>query len=186
MFVVVGLGNPGKRYERTRHNIGFFVIEEISKAWNIDVKRIQNKALVGKGRIKDQSVLLVKPQTFMNLSGQSVREIVSYYKVPPEKLVVIYDDIDTPWGKVRIRKKGSSGSHNGMKNIIYNLQYDNFPRIRLGIGRPYPNQDLADFVLEPFPKSEKEVLEQVVLRAAQAVETMIEDGIDLAMNRHNV
>ncbi len=185
MYVIIGLGNPGKKYELTRHNVGFMTVDRLSEKWNIPVKQIKHKALIGKGHYNGHSVMLVKPQTFMNLSGESVRDIVEYYDVPSENIIVVYDDIDTEWGKIRIRKKGSSGSHNGMKNIIYLLCDDQFPRVRLGIGRPLPNQDLAQYVLSRFTKSEYDILKEVIFKSADAIEMMVDKDIDIAMNRYN-
>lgn len=184
MHIIVGLGNPGKKYDKTRHNVGFDVIDKIAENNNIDINKIKHKAVVGEGRINNKKVMLVKPTTYMNLSGQSVKEIVDYYKVNISDIIVIYDDIDTQVGKMRIRQKGSAGSHNGMKSIIYDLVDDSFPRVRIGIGKPEFG-DLADFVLGKFSKEQKPLIEDVVNKAADAVEIMIKDGIDLAMNRYN-
>lgn len=185
MYIIVGLGNPGKQYENTRHNIGFITIEQIAEKHGISVTKIKHKALVGEGRISDQKVLLVKPQTFMNLSGNSVREILEYYKEDVANLVVIYDDIDIPAGAVRIRKKGSAGTHNGMRSILYDIKSDQFPRIRIGIGgeRKMP---LDRYVLGGFTKEEKPLMEEAVMTAVQAVECMVQKGIEKAMNEYNV
>ena len=185
MYVIVGLGNPGKKYENTKHNIGFITVDFLADKNNIKVNKIKHKALVGEGMISGQKVLLVKPQTFMNLSGNSVREIMEYYKVDPDKLLVIYDDVDIPIGRLRIRKKGSAGTHNGMRSIIYDLQEDGFPRLRIGIGsdRKIP---LAGYVLGGFGKEEAKMMEDAVERAALAVECMLEKGIDIAMGEYNV
>lgn len=184
MFVIVGLGNPGKKYEGTRHNVGFEVVEYLGIKNNIDIKKIKHKALVGEGMIEGKKVMLVKPQTFMNLSGESVLEICKYYNVNLDKLVVVYDDIDIDLGKIRIRKKGSAGTHNGMRNIIYNLQSDKFPRIRIGIGRP-AGGDLVSYVIGRFKDNEKEDIILSIKSAAEAVECMIREGIDKAMNMYN-
>ncbi|MEA4989091.1 MAG: aminoacyl-tRNA hydrolase [Anaerovorax sp.] len=185
MYIIVGLGNPGKQYENTRHNIGFITIEQLAEKHGISVTKIKHKALVGEGRISDQKVLLVKPQTFMNLSGNSVREILEYYKEDVANLVVIYDDIDIPAGAVRIRKKGSAGTHNGMRSILYDIKSDQFPRIRIGIGgeRKMP---LDRYVLGGFTKEEKPLMEEAVMTAVQAVECMLQKGIEKAMNEYNV
>ncbi len=185
MYIVVGLGNPGKQYEQTRHNVGFIAIDEIAKRLNIKVDRLKFKALVGEGKIGTQKIILVKPQTFMNLSGQSVVEIMKFYKVPRENLIVIYDDIDIEVGKIRIRHKGSSGSHNGMRNIIYLLGYDHFPRIRIRLSKPRPNRDLADFVLSKFEKSEIEPMIKSIETAATATIDAVNETLDIAMNRYN-
>ena len=185
MVVIVGLGNPGKKYENTRHNIGFITVDLLAERHGIKINKIKHKALVGEGTISDQKVLLVKPQTYMNLSGNSVREIMEYYKVDIENLLIIYDDIDIPTGAVRIRKKGSAGTHNGMRSVIYDLQSDQFPRIRIGMGLD-KKMDLKDFVTGGFTKSEKGLLEKAVAHSADAVECFLRSGIDKAMNEYNI
>ncbi len=185
MVVIVGLGNPGKKYDGTRHNVGFDVIDYLSHKYSIPVNKIKYKAVIGEGRVGTEKVMLVKPHTFMNLSGESVMRIMEYYNVPMDKLIVIYDDIDTELGKLRIRKKGSAGSHNGMKNIIYLLQKDDFPRVRVGIGRPRPGQDLANFVLNRYTKEELEWIVPAIRSAGDAVDTIINDNVEIAMNRYN-
>lgn len=185
MVVIVGLGNPGKKYENTRHNIGFITVDLLAERHGIKINKIKHKALVGEGTISDQKVLLVKPQTYMNLSGNSVREIMEYYKIDIENLLVIYDDIDIPTGAVRIRKKGSAGTHNGMRSIVYDLQSDQFPRIRIGMGLD-KKMDLKDFVTGGFTKSEKSLLEKAVAHSADAVECFLRSGIDKAMNEYNI
>jgi PTH1 family peptidyl-tRNA hydrolase len=184
MYVIVGLGNPGKKYDATRHNVGFETIDMLAKRNNIEVKRLKHKALCGEGNIGGRKVMLVKPQTFMNLSGQSLLDIVQFYKIDPQNIIVIYDDIDIEVGSLRIREKGSAGSHNGMKSIIYQLQTDQFPRIRIGVGKPQFG-DLADYVLGRFPKEEIPTMIETIERAALASETIVTDGISLAMNRYN-
>jgi len=184
MYIIVGLGNPGRKYEKTRHNVGFVVLDTIAAEYDIKVNKIKHKALVGEGFISGQKVLLVKPQTFMNLSGNSVREILEYYKVEPENLIVIYDDIDIPCGSLRIRKKGSGGTHNGMRSILYDIESDQFPRIRIGIGRE-TRMDLKDFVLGGFEKEEKKLIEVVVKNAAKAAACIIDRGIEIAMGEYN-
>lgn len=184
MYVIAGLGNPGRQYEKTRHNMGFLVADEFAAAHGIDVRRIKHKALVGEGRVGGEKVLVVKPQTYMNLSGESLREVMAYYDVPMENLIVIYDDMDLETGALRIRKKGSSGSHNGMKSVIYQLQDDAFPRIRIGIGTP-PAEDWKDYVTGQVTEKEAPVLAKAVKEAAAALECIITDGIDIAMNRFN-
>ncbi|MDO4545617.1 MAG: aminoacyl-tRNA hydrolase [Bacillota bacterium] len=185
MFVIAGLGNPGKRYEKTRHNMGFMVVDRLAEKNHIKVNKIKHKALVGDGFISDQKVLLVKPQTYMNLSGESLREVMDYYDVPMENLIVIYDDLDLDTGSLRIRKKGSSGSHNGMKSVIYQLKSENFPRVRIGIGRS-GGLDWKEFVTGKVGKKEGQVLSETIARAADATECILEKGIDFAMNRYNV
>ncbi|MCR5033957.1 MAG: aminoacyl-tRNA hydrolase [Clostridia bacterium] len=184
MYVIAGLGNPGRQYEKTRHNMGFLVADEFAAAHGIDVRRIKHKALVGEGRVGGEKVLVVKPQTYMNLSGESLREVMAYYDVPIENLIVIYDDMDLETGALRIRKKGSSGSHNGMKSVIYQLQDDAFPRIRIGIGTP-PAEDWKDYVTGQVTEKEAPILAKAVKEAAAALECIITDGIDIAMNRFN-
>ncbi len=184
MKIIVGLGNPGKKYENTRHNMGFLTVDLLAERHSINVNKIKFKALVGEGQIFGHKVLLVKPQTYMNLSGQSVREVMAYYKVDMEDLLVIYDDLDTAVGSIRVRKKGSAGSHNGMKSVIYDLQDDSFPRIRIGIGKA-GKQDWKDFVTGGIKKDEKALIEEAVTHAAEAVECILSENIDLAMNRYN-
>lgn len=185
MYIIVGLGNPGKQYEATRHNVGFIAVDEIAKRLNIKMDRLRFKAIVGEGRIGGEKIVLAKPQTFMNLSGQSVVELMNYYKVPHENLIVIYDDIDIEAGKLRIRHKGSAGSHNGMKNIIYLLGFDDFPRIRIGVSKPRPRQELASFVLSKFDKDEIPRMIESIETAAKAAIEAVESTVDIAMNRYN-
>ena len=184
MYVIAGLGNPGRQYEKTRHNMGFMVADVFAAAHGIDVRRIKHKALVGEGRIRGEKVLVFKPQTYMNLSGESLREVVNYYDVPMENLIVIYDDMDLETGALRIRKKGSSGSHNGMKSVIYQLQSDEFPRIRIGIGSP-AEDDWKDFVTGQVTDKEAKILSETIKNAADALDCIITDGIDIAMNKFN-
>lgn len=184
LFVIVGLGNPGKKYEYTKHNMGFLTIDAFAEKHDIKVNRIKYKALVGEGRISGHKVLLVKPQTYMNLSGQSVREVVNYFDVEPENLMVIYDDVDIPMGTLRMRKKGSAGTHNGMKSIIYDLQFDNFPRLRVGIGTE-KKEDMIDFVLSGFTSGEKEKVEKAIENCVSALDAWIDKGIDIAMGEYN-
>ncbi|WP_312650847.1 aminoacyl-tRNA hydrolase [Aminipila sp.] len=184
MYIIVGLGNPGKKYENTRHNIGFITLDYLADRHGIKITKIKHKALVGEGNISGQKVLLVKPQTYMNLSGNSVREVMEYYKADIENLLVIYDDIDIPSGSVRIRKKGSAGTHNGMRSVVYDLQSDQFPRIRIGMGNN-KSADLKDFVVGGFSKGEKEIFERAVLHTADAIECFLQFGIDKAMNEYN-
>lgn len=185
MYVIVGLGNPGKQYERTKHNIGFITLDYLAQQNNIKINKIKHKALVGEGFISNQKVLLVKPQTYMNLSGNSVKEIVEYYKIEPEELIVIYDDIDIDMGRLRIRKKGSAGTHNGMRSIIYDLQTDQFPRVRMGIGGERKG-DLASYVIGKFHKDAIQTMEDAVKRASSAIECMLDKGIDIAMGEYNI
>lgn len=184
MYVIAGLGNPGKKYENTRHNMGFITVDQLAEKHDIKVDKLKFKALVGEGRIAGQKVLLVKPQTYMNLSGESIREVMHFYKLEPENLIVIYDDIDIELGTLRIRKFGSAGTHNGMKSVVYQLQSDRFPRIRIGIGNQKKG-DLVDFVIGGFSKEEVPVLEETVTKAVGAIECMLESDVDIAMNRFN-
>lgn len=185
LVIIAGLGNPGRKYENTRHNIGFKTIDYLSAKYGIDVTRLKHKALTGDGIINGERVILVKPQTFMNLSGESINEIVEWYKLPLKNLIVIYDDADLPAGIIRIRPKGSSGTHNGMKSIIYHLQSDEFPRIRIGIGSAPEEWDLADYVLGNFSQDEIVTIAKSVERAAEAVTVIIQSGVEAAMNLYN-
>ena len=185
MYIIVGLGNPGKQYENTRHNVGFNIIDILADEYGISVNKMKYKALIGEGRVGSEKVLLVKPQTYMNLSGETLIDIYNYYKVDMENIIVIYDDIDLDVGKIRIRKKGSGGTHNGMRSIIKCLGANDFPRVRVGVSKPKPGQDLADFVLSRFRKEESDDVELGLEKAAKAVDVMIRDNIDLAMNKYN-
>ena len=184
MYVIAGLGNPGRQYEKTRHNMGFLVVDEFAAAHGIDVRRIKHKALIGEGRIAGEKILLVKPQTYMNLSGESLREVMTYNDVHMENLIVVYDDMDLETGTLRIRKKGSSGSHNGMKSVIYQLQSDEFPRIRIGIGST-SGDEWKDYVTGQVTEKEAGILAETIRNAAAALECILTDGIDIAMNRFN-
>jgi len=185
MYIIVGLGNPGKKYENTRHNMGFQTIDRMAEEYGISVDKIKFKALVGEGRIAGQRVVLVKPQTYMNLSGQSVQEIMHFYKEDIENLIVIYDDLDIPAGKIRVRKKGSAGTHNGMRNIVQMLADDGFPRIRVGIGGEKKG-DLIDFVIGGVSRSEMELLKEATVQASKAAAAIVEKGIEKAMNEYNI
>lgn len=186
MYIIVGLGNPTREYKETRHNAGFSVIDVLSGEWNISVDEKKHKALLGRGRVDGIKVVLAKPQTFMNLSGESVRAIIDFYKVEPEQLIVVYDDISLPPGQLRIRKKGSAGGHNGIKSIISHLGTAEFPRVRVGIGEKPRGMDLADYVLGHFSRDEQGIMEQAYKEAGLAVLAMIKEGPDAAMNRFNV
>lgn len=186
MYLIVGLGNPGKQYEMTRHNIGFHVIDYIAEQKGVKVNKLKFKAVYGETNISGEKVFLVKPQTYMNLSGESVREFCSFYKIPPENVIVINDDISLPPGRIRIRAKGSAGGHNGLKSIIYQLQSDCFPRIKIGVGEPgNKDYDLADYVLGRFSKDEIPVFEDVIIRTAKACDEIISGGTESAMNKFN-
>jgi peptidyl-tRNA hydrolase, PTH1 family len=186
VYLIVGLGNPGKKYDATRHNVGFEAIDVLADRLSVKVSKIKFKALIGETVYKGQKVILAKPQTFMNLSGEAVHDMMRYYGIPVSNLIVIYDDFDTEIGKIRIRKSGSAGSHNGMKHIIYRLADESFPRIRIGIGRPGPGWIMADFVLSRFDKEQVPVVIEAVKSAADAALCIVDSGVDLAMNRHNV
>jgi PTH1 family peptidyl-tRNA hydrolase len=188
MYIIAGLGNPGREYDNTRHNIGFATIDQIADRENISVSEIEkkHKAIIGKGYIEGQKVVLAKPQTFMNLSGESIRELVDYYKVDETcELIVISDDISLDVGHIRVRKKGSAGGHNGLKNIIAHLGHDNFIRIKVGVGEKPKGYDLADYVLGHFSKEEKAVMEAASDRVYDAIRTIITEDVDAAMNMYN-
>lgn len=186
MFLIVGLGNPGKEYEHTRHNAGFDVIDALAEKYNISVTEKKHKALCGKGVIEGVKVILAKPQTFMNLSGESVAELVQYYKLDPEEeMIVIFDDISLAPGNIRIRKKGSAGGHNGIKNIIAQTGTQNFMRIKVGVGEKPKGWDLADYVLGHFSKEDRARLEDAIVDAMGAAVLMLQDETDQAMNEYN-
>lgn len=186
MYIIVGLGNPDRQYRNTRHNIGFDVIDEIAAKNHITVGEKKHKALIGKGFVGGQKVVLVKPQTYMNLSGESVREVIDFYKIDEEsELIVVSDDISLDVGQIRIRKKGSAGGHNGLKNIILHLGHDKFQRIRMGVGEKPQGYDLVDYVLGHFPKEEREIMDESIERGADAAQMMISEGADAAMNEYN-
>ena len=186
MYIIVGLGNPGKDYKNTRHNIGFDVIDVLADQENISVMEKKHKALIGKGVIAGQKVILAKPQTFMNLSGESVRSLLDYYKADEaEELIVISDDISLPPGQIRIRKKGSAGGHNGLKNIIAHLGHDSFQRIKMGVGEKPKGYDLADYVLGHFDNVDRKIMDDAAKSAADAVRQILTEGADAAMNHYN-
>lgn len=186
MYIIAGLGNPTKEYDKTRHNVGFAVIDELAGKYGIDVSERKHRAFCGKGIIEGQKVILVKPQTFMNLSGESLRSVLDYYKIMPEELIVIYDDISLAPGQLRIRRKGSAGGHNGIKNIIAHLGTQEFPRIKVGVGEKPPRMDLKDYVLSHFSKGEQELMEEAFREAARAAVMMMTEGVDKAMNHFNM
>ena len=185
MYIIAGLGNPTKTYEGTRHNIGFDMIDAIADKYNIDVTTKKHKALTGKGRIDGVPVILAKPQTYMNLSGESIRDIADFYKIPAENIIIIYDDISLEVGQLRIRKKGSAGGHNGIKNIIAHLGTQEFPRIKVGIGSKPEGWDLADYVLSKYSKAERECLRDAQQDVAGAAALMVHDDVDGVMNKYN-
>ncbi|MEE1225414.1 MAG: aminoacyl-tRNA hydrolase [Clostridia bacterium] len=186
MYLVVGLGNPGTQYEMTRHNIGFHTIDYIADKLNVKVKKLKYKALYGECEIAGEKVYLIKPQTYMNLSGDSVVEFSRFFKVPVENIIVISDDISLDTGRIRVRPKGSAGGHNGLKSIIYQLNSDEFPRVKMGVGAPkHEDYDLADFVLGRFTKDEIPVMEEAIIKASKAVNEIIKNGAQSAMNKYN-
>ena len=185
MYLIVGLGNPETDYARTRHNMGFNAINKLAEKFGIEITKTKFKALYGIGNINNEKVVLVKPQTYMNLSGEAVQEFVNFYKVDIENVIVIYDDIDTEPGKIRIRKTGGPGTHNGMKSVVSCLNSEKFPRVRIGIGMPEYKGDLINYVLGYIPEEELKVLQQGVETAEQAIEEIIKNGIDIAMNKFN-
>lgn len=183
MLLIVGLGNPGREYERTRHNAGFMLVDLLAAEFGIKLDR-KGKGVWGKGRIAGEEVVLLKPQTFMNLSGEAVAEARAFYKIPAGSVLVAYDDCDLPPGKLRIRKDGGSGGHRGVNSIIAHLGAKEFPRMRLGVGRPAQG-DIVGYVLTPFSKDEQPVVEEMLRRGMEAVEVLLTDGMDQAMNRFN-
>lgn len=186
MYLLVGLGNPGKQYEHTRHNVGFDVMDAIADKYNISISEKKHKALYGKGMIRGQKVVLAKPQTFMNLSGESVAELLRYYKLDPEtQMIVIFDDISLAPGAIRVRKKGSAGGHNGIKNIIAMIGNQNFQRIKVGVGEKPKGWDLADHVLGHFEAGDREKVEHAIEDAVAAAELMLQGETDRAMNDFN-
>lgn len=186
MFIIAGLGNPKKEYDNTRHNIGFETIDALADKYHISVMDVRNKAITGKGMINGQKVILAKPLTFMNLSGESIRPLADYYKIDIEtELIVISDDISLPPGQIRVRKSGSAGGHNGLKNIIRQLGSEGFQRIRIGVGEKPKGYDLADYVLGHFSKEEKPLMKEGVEKALHAAELMLAGQTDQAMNEFN-
>ena len=186
MYVIVGLGNPGDKYARTRHNVGFDVIDLLAEQNGISVTERKHKALIGKGRIAGQAVILVKPQTFMNLSGESVGDILHFYKLDPaQDLIVISDDVALDPGTLRIRKKGSAGGHNGLKNIIAHCHTEEFMRVRIGVGKLPPNGDMIAHVLGSFAPEDRRLVELSYERAAQAIDCILSEDVDKAMSRYN-
>lgn len=186
MYIIVGLGNPNPEYAGTRHNAGFEVVQILADRFGIETDYIKHRAICGKGVIEGSKVMLAMPQTFMNLSGESVRMLVDYYKIDvSSELIVIYDDINLAPGRIRIRKAGSAGGHNGMKNIITHLGTDEFMRIRVGVGDKPKGYDLADHVLGHYTEKERQIMEVAFIEAANSVVTILNDGIDAAMNRYN-
>lgn len=185
MKLIAGLGNPTKQYEGTRHNVGFEVIERLSERYNIDVDTLKFKGMFGKGKIEGQSVILLKPMTYMNLSGESVAATAQYFKIAPEDIIIVYDDINLDVGRLRIREKGSAGGHNGIKNIIALLGTEAFPRVRVGVGMKPPKMDLADYVLSRFSKDEQIIMDDGYEKACDALGMIVQEEIAQAMNDYN-
>lgn len=184
--LIVGLGNPGAEYHNTRHNVGFRVVDRLAEQHRIDTGRVEKRARVGYGRIRDVPVVLVKPVTYMNLSGESVGPLLRMLELRPEDVVVVTDDLDLPTGRLRLRRGGSAGGHNGLKSLIQHLGTQEFPRVRIGVGRPRQEGATVDHVLGRFGRAELEPIQHAILDAAEAVETILIEGIEAAMNRYNV
>ncbi len=185
-YLIAGLGNPGPKYEYTRHNAGFLCIDLLAQQLGVKIDRIKFKSIVADVAIEGRRCLLMKPQTFMNNSGEAVRDAANFYKIPPEHVIILFDDISLPPGKLRIRRKGSDGGHNGIKSIIYLLNSDQFPRVKLGVGaKPHPDYDLADWVLSPFQKDELPRMKEAMEKACEAVRLIVQDDMDHAMNLYN-
>ena len=185
-WLVVGLGNPGEKYEYTRHNAGFLTIDRLAEEKGIPVQRLKHRALTNVTELGGNQVLLMKPVTYMNLSGEAVGDAARFYRIPPERVLVISDDVSLPLGKLRIRKSGSAGGHNGLKSIIQHLGTEGFPRLKIGVGeKPHPEYDMADWVLSKFTGEDKAVMDEAVRRAADAVECYLREGPDKAMSRFN-
>lgn len=184
MLAIIGLGNPGANYENTRHNVGFRVIDLMGRRYGIAISKNRSRALVGEGLAGGQRIALIKPQTYMNLSGESVQDVLRWYKIEPQQALIISDDIDLPPGAVRIRPHGGAGTHNGLRNILQMTGSDRFPRIRIGVGAPPPQWDLKDWVLSGFGEDQA-AMDEALRTAADAADCFITSGIDLAMNRYN-
>ena len=185
MYIIVGLGNPEEDYAKTRHNMGFNTINKLAEQYNIEVKQKKFKALYGTGMIENKKVILLKPQTFMNNSGESIKEIIDFYKAKPEELIVIYDDIDLDAGIVKIRKKGGAGTHNGMKSVVHCIQSEDFIRVRVGIGKPEHKGDLINYVIGAIPEEEVKILDEAATKAKEGVIEILKNGVDNAMNKIN-
>lgn len=183
MYLIAGLGNPGEKYEKTRHNVGFMAIDYLGEKYDISVKKIKFKALIGEGKIGSERVILAKPSTFMNSSGESIMEIARYYKLPPENIIIIYDDTAIDVGRLRIRPSGSDGGHNGMKSIIYLLESDAFPRVRVGIGKA--RDEMVNHVLGTFSKEDGIKVTRCIKATDKIVEEIIKSGVQSAMNKYN-
>lgn len=185
MYLIVGLGNPEQDYSKTRHNMGFDTVNKIATQYGITINKKKFDSLYGEGIIEHQKVILLKPQTYMNLSGKAIAQVVNFYKIPMDHICIIYDDMDIDIGKIKIRKKGSSGSHNGMKSVVQELQTEEFARIRVGIGKPKLKEDMINYVIGAIPEEESKVLEEGTSQAAKAMIEILKNGIDMAMNKFN-
>jgi PTH1 family peptidyl-tRNA hydrolase len=183
-FLIAGLGNPGREHAGQRHNIGFMVLDRLAASHDIALSRVQERAIVGTGQIAGQQVVLMKPQTYMNRSGAAIGVLARYYKIPTSQVLVVYDELDLPFGTLRLREKGGAGGHNGMRSIIQQLG-EEFPRLRMGIGRPPGQMPAAAYVLQDFGEKERPIAEEMIAAAMTAIETFLRDGINLAMSRHN-
>lgn len=185
MYLIVGLGNPEQDYGKTRHNMGFDTINKIANQYGIEVNKKKFDSLYGEGRIEQEKVILLKPQTYMNLSGKAILEVVQFYKIPMEDVLVIYDDMDIEPGHIKIRKKGGAGSHNGMKSVVQELQTEDFARIRVGIGKPQFKDDMINYVIGIVPEEERTKLEEGTTKAKESIIEIVKNGIDVAMNKFN-
>ncbi len=185
MFLIVGLGNPEEEYSNTRHNMGFDTINKLANEYNIKINKNKFKGLCGNGIIENEKVILLKPQTYMNLSGESIKEAMAFYKIKSENIIVIYDDIDIEPGVIKIRKKGGPGGHNGMKSVISEIDTQNFPRIRIGIGKPENKGQLIEYVIGKMPQTDKDILEKATILGKEAILEIIKNGVDIAMNKFN-
>ena len=185
MFLIVGLGNPEEEYSNTRHNMGFDTINKLANEYNIKINKNKFKGLCGSGIIENEKVILLKPQTYMNLSGESIKEAMAFYKIKSENIIVIYDDIDIEPGIIKIRKKGGTGGHNGMKSVISEIDTQNFPRIRIGIGKPENKGQLIEYVIGKMPQTDKDILEKATTLGKEAILEIIKNGVDIAMNKFN-
>ena len=185
MYLIIGLGNPEEEYAKTRHNMGFDTINKISEKYHIKVNKSKFNSLYGTGTIEEEKVILIKPQTYMNLSGEAVRDFMNFYKVTSKEIIVIYDDLDIEPGIIKIRKKGGAGTHNGMKSVVKEIKTEDFCRIRIGIGKPTYKNDLLNFILNKIPDEEYKVLQTAQDTACKAVIEILKNGIDSAMNKYN-
>lgn len=185
MFLIVGLGNPEEEYGNTRHNMGFDTVNKLAKQYDIEINKNKFKGLYGMGNIEGEKVIILKPQTYMNLSGESIKEAIDFYKIENKHLIIVYDDIDIKPGTIKLRKTGGPGTHNGMKSVIQNIQITEFPRVRVGIGMPEHKNDLINYVIGKIPEEEKEKLDKSTTIAKDAVIEIIKNGVDVAMNKFN-